>query len=402
MRHVAVYVTGSVAAYKAVEVVRALQKKGDVVRVAETQAATRLVGPATFASLTKAAVLTDLWSETIQGTVPHIELADWSDLAVVVPATADVIAKLANGIADDAVTTTLLATSAPIVVVPAMNVHMWASPATQRNIQTLRTDGHLVMEPASGYLAEGYSGKGRLPAVNEIVDFLDQALPIAGSLAGKHVVVTLGGTREPIDPVRYLGNCSSGKMGLAVAQAALSQGATVTMIKGSVSVALPNSPRLTIVPVETTEEMATAVKKAMTDADVLVMTAAVADFKPLLKSQSKIKKQAGQDSYQLSLTTTVDILRAAGEKKQPGQLIVGFAAETDDLLENAHDKLTKKHADMIVANDVSDNKIGFGSDENQVTILRQHQPAEQWPKMSKVALGEKLIALIAQMLGKED
>ena len=403
VKHVAVYVTGSIAAYKAVELVRTLQKKGLTVRVAETKAATELVGPATFASLTKHRVLTNLWAASVNGHVPHIELADWADLAVVVPATANVIAKMANGIADDAVTASLLATSAPVAVIPAMNSHMWANPATQRNVRVLKQDGRLLMEPSTGYLAEGYQGKGRLPAVSAIADFAEAALvDDKGLLSQRKVVVTLGGTREPVDPVRFLGNRSSGKMGLAIAQAALNAGAAVTIIAGSVQVKLPTSPRCHIVKVTTTEEMATVVKQEMNDAAVLVMAAAVADFKLASPAKQKIKKVAGRSTYQLTLVPTIDILKTAGELKRPEQLVIGFAAETNDLLANAQQKLVEKRADVIVANDVSDSHIGFGSNDNRVTILRPHQQPAKWPLMSKKTVGERLVDLIAQLLRKED
>lgn len=403
VKHVAVYVTGSIAAYKAVELVRTLQKKGLTVRVAETKAATELVGPATFASLTKHRVLTNLWAASVNGHVPHIELADWADLAVVVPATANVIAKMANGIADDAVTAALLATSAPVAVIPAMNSHMWANPATQRNVRVLKQDGRLLMEPSTGYLAEGYQGKGRLTAVSAIADFAEAALvDDKGLLSQRKVVVTLGGTREPVDPVRFLGNRSSGKMGLSIAQAALNAGAAVTIIAGSVQVKLPTSPRCHIVKVTTTEEMATVVKQEMNDAAVLVMAAAVADFKLASPAKQKIKKAAGRSTYQLTLVPTIDILKTAGELKRPEQLVIGFAAETNDLLANAQQKLVEKRADVIVANDVSDSHIGFGSDDNRVTILRPHQQPAKWPLMSKQTVGERLVDLIAQLLRKED
>ncbi|MCI1926013.1 MAG: bifunctional phosphopantothenoylcysteine decarboxylase/phosphopantothenate--cysteine ligase CoaBC [[Lactobacillus] timonensis] len=403
VKHVAVYVTGSIAAYKAVELVRALQKKGLTVRVAETKAATKLVGPVTFASLTKYSVLVDLWDESAEGHVPHIELADWADLAVVVPATANVISKMANGIADDAVTAALLATSAPIAIIPAMNSHMWGNPATQRNINVLKQDGRLLMEPATGYLAEGYQGKGRLPAISAIANFVETVL-IADDdqLSKRKVVVTLGGTREPLDPVRFLGNRSSGKMGVAIARAALNAGATVTIIAGSVQVQLPQSPHCQIIKVTTTEEMATAVNQELNDADVLVMAAAVADFKLASPAQQKIKKAAGRSNYQLTLVPTIDILKSAGQRKRPGQLVVGFAAETNDLIANAQKKLANKNADVIVANDVGGLHGAFGSEDNRVTILQPNQDPDKWPLMSKKAVGKRLVGLIAQLLRKEN
>lgn len=399
MKHVAVYVTGSIAAYKAVELVRLLQKKGFAVRVAETSAATKLVGPATFSALTKHEVLCDLWSESGHGRIPHIELADWSDLAVIVPATANVIAKLAHGVADDAVSTSLLATSAPVIIVPAMNVHMWENPATQRNLTVLKADGRLIMEPEEGYLAEGYSGKGRLPSVASIAEFVCQAANnLTGDLMGRKFAITLGGTCEPIDPVRFLGNRSTGKMGLAIAKAVVKRGAEVTIIAGNIQVSLPSDPQVNIIHAPTTEAMADAVQAAMVDADVLVMAAAVADFRVVKPAQRKMKKTTGKSSYQLTLVPTVDILKRAGEQKKPGQLVVGFAAETDDLLNNAQQKLINKHADLIVANDVGNAQIGFGSNNNQVTILRPNHQAETWPLMSKQMVGDRLASLIASLL----
>lgn len=398
MTKIAVYLSGSIAAYKGVMLVRELQKAGHQVRVVMTPAATRLVTPATLASLTHYPVLTDLWEPANEGKVPHIELADWSELAVVAPASADIIAKLAHGIADDAATTTLLATQAPIIVVPAMNSHMLAKPSVQRNLQQLRMDGCTVMDTDTGYLAEGYSGKGRFPEPDQIAAFILKQLETTQLLKGKKVLVTAGGTVEYLDPVRYLGNRSSGKMGIAIAQAAAKLGADVTLVTGRLSTSLPLDPRIHTVSAMTSEEMLAAVDHDFSQADVLVMAAAVADFKPQQEASEKIKKQAGQNEYQLTLQTTTDILATMGRKKRPNQLVVGFAAESSQLISHAQEKLTKKHADMIVANNIKQEGIGFNADDNQVTILETGLKPDTWPIMSKAQLADRLMEKIAQKL----
>lgn len=398
MAKILVHVTGSVAAFKAVTVVRLLQKQHHEVRVVMTKAATRLIGPATFASLTHYPVLTDLWQTTQDGKIPHIELADWADYSIVVPASADVIAKLANGLADDAVTTTLLATSTPVVVVPAMNTHMWYQKATQRNIKQLQSDGKLILSPVNGQLAEGYQGTGRMPEPPEIVQFLMDIMTKENELAGKRVLISLGGTVSPLDPVRYIGNWSSGKMGWAIVKAALSMGAEVVVVAGRTKVDLPtNIARLQVKRVQTTQEMYTAIAEEFSNCDVLIMAAAVADFQPAQVAQQKIKKRADQTIITLELRPTVDILQAMGKQKSH-QLTVGFAAETQTVLANAEKKLAAKHADLIVANDVSDEQIGFNAEDNQVTLLRPGQAPEKWPVATKTAVGKRLMKVIAKML----
>lgn len=397
MANIVVYVSGSVAAFKSVTLVRKLQKSGNAVRVVMSPAATKLIQPAMFASLTHYPVLTDLWSETDKGRVPHVELADWTDWAIVAPASADIIAKLANGIADDPVSTTVLATGAPVIVVPAMNSHMLLQPATQRNIRQLIADGKYVMNTDEGLLAEGYSGKGRMPEPDEIVNYF-KSISNIGSLANKKVIVTAGGTIAPLDPVRFIGNRSSGKMGIAIASAAAQLGADVTLITGNISTKLPNNPHIKVIPVETTQQMYVEVKRNFTGADALIMAAAVADFKPIQNSNKKIKKESGQTTYDLTLTTSIDILKTMGANKRPGQLVVGFAAETNDLLENAQVKLANKNADMIVANDVSKKGQGFNSDFNEVIILQKGKPAITWHKQSKNGIGKKLMDLVAKKI----
>ena len=391
-----IYITGSIAAYKAISVVRDFQKEGHEVRVAMTEEAVHLIGTQTLAALTKHPVLTDLWKENRADKIQHIELADWTDIAVVVPATANFIAKIANGIADDAASTTFLATAAPKYVIPAMNSHMWSNPAFQRNLQQLKQDGIFVMDPDTGRLAEGYNGKGRMPEPAAIMNWINSSLQVNDELAGKKVVITAGGTISPLDPVRYLGNRSSGKMGLALANAALRAGAEVVLIVGHVSVPIPASSKMTVIHVETTEEMLTAVKKAFSTADALIMAAAVADYEPVNYIDHKIKKQDQGDKLKIYLKETPDILKTMGSLKQEQQVVVGFAAETNDLLENATKKLKNKNADMIVANNVSQGV--FGSDRDKVTVLRKDKANENIAETTKVEIAKKIITLVAEEL----
>ena len=397
MARITVYLSGSIAAYKGIEVVRGLQKAGHEVRVVMTTAATKLVGPATLNALTKYPVLTDLWNDQSQP-IPHIELADWTELALVVPASADLLAKMANGIADDAASTTLLATAAPKMVAPAMNRQMWAAPATQRNLAQLAEDGVTIIEPVTGRLAEGYSGHGRLPEPDEIVTRVQEFLSQRGQLAGRRVVVTAGGTREPLDPVRYIGNRSSGKMGIAIARAAAQAGAQVTLITGQVSVSLPQDANIHPVSALTTEEMLAAVQEAFVSADALIMAAAVADYRPVKVAEQKVKKGHDHELRTLELTETVDILRTIAAAKRTDQLVVGFAAETEKLLDHAQEKLASKHADMIVANSVAGATGAFGRDDDQVTILQKGKDPEKWPRLSKTAVAQRLVARLAEQL----
>lgn len=395
MAKIVVYVTGSVAAFKAVSVVRALQKQGHELQVVMTASAQEFIGQATFASVLHQPVLTDMWARTNQGHVPHIELADWTELAVVVPATANIIAKMANGLADDTATSTLLATTAPKLVVPAMNNHMWANQATQRNLALLEADGVKIMEPAEGLLAEGYAGKGRMPAVESIVATINDLL--AAPANGQRLVVTAGGTREPIDPVRFIGNRSSGKMGIEIARAAAQAGYQVDLIVGQVEVAVPKNERIKVTQVESTEAMYQAVDQAFEGADGLVMAAAVADYKVDHPADQKIKKTSATSNLSLELTQGPDILATMGAKKRTGQIVMGFAAETDHLDDHAQAKLTRKHADVIVGNNVSQAGSGFGTDTNQVTIYQPNQAPQQWKQMSKAAVAQGLIQLISHL-----
>lgn len=388
--------TGGIALYKGIEVIRSLERDGHQVRVAMTESATKLVTPSTLHALTHHPVLTSLWNDN-NSPVPHIELADWSDYAIVLPATANIIGKMAHGIADDAVSTSILATAVPKIVVPAMNTNMWNNPAVQRNVAQLRQDGVTVLEPAVGMLAEGYRGKGRLPEPSEIISQLRSIIngSIRGSLLGKKVLITAGGTREPIDPVRFIGNRSSGKMGIAIAKAAADAGATVELVLGQISVPQPVNPRINIYRVESTEEMQAKVTELFPAADILIMAAAVADFRPAQVANQKIKKQDDQERLGLQLVKTTDILKTVAEKKRTDQLVVGFAAETTDLVQNANSKLRRKNADIIIANSVARDNGAFGSDLNQVTILQLGTEPVQWSKMTKIEVAIKLIQLLA-------
>lgn len=400
MAKIVVHITGSIAAFKAVTVVRMLQKAGHQVRVAMTKSATKLIGPATLASLTHYPVMTDLWEPSTKGEIPHIELADWADYSLVVPASADIIAKMANGIADDPVSTTLLATPSPIVVVPAMNTHMWQQPATQRNIARLIQDGKIIMQPVHGRLAEGYAGDGRMQEPIDVVNFFDGVIHQSNELAGKRIIVSLGGTLSPIDPVRYIGNRSSGKMGWAIAQAAYHMGAQVDVVAGRTSISLPKlGDRMTIYRVQTTQDMYETINQLFDKSNALIMAAAVADFKVTNYAEQKIKKVAGQEQINLQLEPNIDILKTFGEQKKD-QLTIGFAAETQDVIENAQQKLTSKYADLIIANDVSQSDAGFNADTNKVTILRPGYDPESWDQDTKQAIGVKLMQLVNSMLKK--
>lgn len=400
MAKIVVHITGSIAAFKAVTVVRMLQKAGHQVRVAMTKSATKLIGPATLASLTHYPVMTDLWEPSTKGQIPHIELADWADYSLVVPASADIIAKMAHGIADDPVSTTLLATPSPVVVVPAMNTHMWQQPATQRNIARLIQDGKVIMQPVHGKLAEGYVGDGRMPEPIDVVNFFNGVIHQSNELASKRIIISLGGTLSPIDPVRYIGNRSSGKMGWAIAQAAYHMGAQVDVVAGRTSISLPKlGDRMTIYRVQTTQDMYETINQLFDKSNALIMAAAVADFKVTNYADQKIKKVDGQEQINLQLEPNIDILKTFGEQKKD-QLTIGFAAETQDVIENAQQKLTSKHADLIIANDVSQSDTGFNADTNKVTILRPGYDPESWAQDTKQAIGVKLMQLVNSILKK--
>lgn len=383
---IGVFVMGGIAAYKVPELVRQLIKKGAQVQVAMTQSAQEFVTPLTLQVLTKRPVLTHTFDEREPSQVQHVAMADWCDLALVVPATANGLAKMAHGLADDVVTTTLLAVTAPILVVPAMNVHMYENPATQRNLAQLRADGLTIMEPDTGFLAEGYEGKGRLPELHRIVAQVERLYArthLPQSLAGKQVMVSAGGTRERIDPVRYISNDSSGKMGYAMAQAADWLGATVTLVSTTHSLLPPEG--VQVQEVASAQELAQAMTSHYDQMDYVVMAAAVSDYRVKYPHDQKIKKVAGQTDWQLDLVANPDILAQLGQTKRQ-QVLIGFAAETQNLLEHARAKLSKKGADWLIANDVSNLAIGFNSDKNQVYVLGAQGQEVLLPQQSKTSL----------------
>ena len=383
---IGVFVMGGIAAYKVPELVRQLIKKGAQVQVAMTQSAQEFVTPLTLQVLTKRPVLTHTFDEREPSQVQHVAMADWCDLALVVPATANGLAKMAHGLADDVVTTTLLAVTAPVLVVPAMNVHMYENPATQRNLAQLRADGLTIMEPDTGFLAEGYEGKGRLPELHRIVAQVERLYArthLPQSLAGKQVIVSAGGTRERIDPVRYISNDSSGKMGYAMAQAADWLGATVTLVSTTQSLLPPEG--VQVHEVASAQELAQAMTAHYDQMDYVVMAAAVSDYRVKHPHDQKIKKVAGQTDWQLDLVENPDILAQLGQTKRQ-QVLIGFAAETQNLLEHARAKLSKKGADWLIANDVSNPVIGFNSDKNQVYVLGAQGQEVLLPQQSKTSL----------------
>ncbi len=393
---IALGVTGGIAAYKAAEVVRALQDRGIRVQVVMTRAAQEFVRPLTFAALSGEKVITSMFSPSeehapnIDSAIEHIAVAQSIDALVVVPATADVLAHFAQGIAGDFLTTLYLATTAPVVVAPAMNVNMWNHPATQSNLQVLRQRGVKIVEPGAGYLACGMTGPGRLAETEAIVAAVLEALGASQDLTGETVLITAGPTREKIDPVRYLTNRSSGRMGYALAEAALRRSARVLLVSGPTSLTPPGAAEVT--PVESAEEMRDAVLKLLPQASIVIKTAAVSDYRPKAAAAQKIKRKGPMS---LELEATPDILQELSRRKT-SQTIVGFAAETENVLENARQKLLAKHLDAIVVNDVSREGVGFDSDRNAVTILT-HDAVVEVPETTKWEVAQRVLDQVVRL-----
>lgn len=395
-KKILVCVTGGIAVYKAVALVSKLTQAGANVKVMMTKSAMEFVQPLSFQAMSRNDVYFDTFDEKDSSVIAHIDLADWADLVIVAPATANVIGKLANGIADDMVTTTILATTSDVWIAPAMNVHMYENAAVIRNIAQLSSDGYQFIEPSEGFLACGYVGKGRLEEPEKIVQlvgmyFIPKELPLKGT----KVVVTAGPTRERIDPVRFLTNFSSGKMGYAMAEAAASLGAETILISGPVSLVPPAN--VTLVSVESAKEMLDAVLLHFDTASMVIKTAAVADYKPKEVYSQKMKKQAGDSALVLERTT--DILLELGKRKK-NQLLIGFAAETNDVIHYAKSKLVKKNADYIIANDVTEEESGFGTETNTVTLVGKNIE-RQFPNQSKKELAMQLMETIIH-LEKDD
>jgi phosphopantothenoylcysteine decarboxylase / phosphopantothenate---cysteine ligase len=391
-------VTGGIAVYKAAALTSKLTQAGADVKVILSESACEFVAPLTFQALSKNDVYTDTFDEKDSKVIAHIDLADWADLILVAPATANVIGKLANGIADNMITTTLLAATKPVWIAPAMNVHMYSHPAVQKNIETLYRFGYRYIEPGEGYLACGYVGKGRLEEPEIIVETIERFfLPGNLILSGKKIVITAGPTREKIDPVRYITNHSSGKMGYAIAEEAAKIGARVVLISGPVTISPPSGVEL--IQVESAEDMYQAVMKEYTDADIVIKTAAVADYRPKTSYDHKVKKQDGDEK--LELERTKDILFELGKNKKE-QVLIGFAAETDHVAEYAQKKLLKKNADMIVANNVKTAGAGFGTDTNIVTLFKRDGSAMELPLLSKNEVAVKILQEASHLLGNEE
>src|SRR6202521_161909 len=394
---IALGVSGGVAAYKAAEILRLLQDRGIRVQVVMTHAAQEFIRPLTFAALSGEKVITDMFgsasgAETanVESAIEHIAVAQSIDALVVVPATADVLARFAQGIANDFLSTLSLATTAPVVVAPAMNVNMWNHEATQANLEILRKRGVRIVEPGEGYLACGMTGSGRLAENETIVAAVMEALGASQDLAGETVLVTAGPTREKIDPVRYLTNRSSGRMGYAIAEAALRRGARVLLVSGPTAIAAPGAAELT--QVESADEMLTAVLKLLPESTVVIKTAAVADFRPKAPAPQKIKRK-GETT--LELEATADILKEITVRKT-SQIVIGFAAETENVLENARQKLAAKHLDAIVVKDVSREGVGFDSERNAVTIITHHEVIEV-PETTKWEVAQRVLDQIVPM-----
>ncbi len=393
---VALAVSGGIAAYKAAEIVRLLQDRSIRVQVVMTRAAQEFVRPLTFAALSGEKVITSMFApgeeqnSNIDSAIEHIAVAQSIDALLVAPATADVLAHFAQGLATDFLTTLYLATTAPVVVAPAMNVNMWNHPATQKNLEVLRARGVKIVEPGAGYLACGMTGAGRLAENEAIIAAVMEALGASQDLAGETVLVTAGPTREKIDPARYLTNRSSGRMGYAVAEAALRRGARVLLVSGPTSLTPPSAAEVTRV--ETAEQMLNAVLNLLPQATIVIKTAAVSDYRPKSVSEQKIKRKG---AIALELEPTADILKEISVRKQ-SQIVIGFAAETENVLENALQKLASKNLDGIVVNDVSHEGVGFDSERNQVAIITHDQIVEV-PETTKWEVAQRVLDQVLRL-----
>lgn len=390
-------VSGGIAAYKAAALCSKLAQSGAKVRVVMTEAAAKFIGPLTFQALSRNPVAIDTFDEHDPSVIQHIDLADSADLVVIAPATANLIGKMAAGLADDMLTAMLLATQAQIIAAPAMNVHMWMHPAVQQNMEVLKSRGVSFIEPGEGQLACGYTGKGRMAEPGEILQRIISFFDAKKPLAGRRVLVTAGGTIERIDPVRYISNDSSGKMGFAFAEAARDMGAEVTVVCGNVSAAPPAG--VAVVRAESAERMLEAVLERFEQTDIVVKAAAVADYRPKLAADRKIKKDG--ETMTIELVKNPDILKTLGERKN-GQFLIGFAAETDNLETHARDKLKRKNCDLIVANDVTVPGAGFGSDQNTVAVFDAKGPVLNLPLMDKSQIARRILELAAERIAGRD
>ncbi len=394
-------VTGGIACYKAADLASKLTQKNAQVDVILTPAAERFITAATFSAVTGRPAWTDaaMYTPNPAGQFPHVALAQAAELIAIVPATANTLAKLAHGLADNLLTTAVLASRAPLLLAPAMETHMWEHPATQANVQTLRARGAHIVGPEVGHLASGATGIGRMAEPSTIMEAMRYVLGLQGPLQGHKVLITAGGTREPLDPVRFITNPSTGKMGVALAAAARDAGATTILVHAPLAVPIPYG--VQSIPVTTAQEMYDAVMQEVQDATVFIAAAAVADFRPVQQASHKLKKDEVGPTWTLTLERTPDILGTVGHLRQKHgrpYVLVGFAAETQDLIPAAREKLIRKGLDLIVANDITAPQAGFAVDTNQVTIVDREGNVTPWPPMSKEAVAEQLMAQIIDRL----
>ena len=396
-RFIVLGVTGSIAAYKSVELARRLTRAGATVQVVMSRSATEFVRPLTFQALTYRPVEVEMFQIQDERAAGHIAMGRQADVVVIAPATAHVLARLANGFSDDLIATTVLATDAPIVLAPAMETHMWQNAATRANVATLRQRGARIVEPESGPLASGDIGPGRLASLERIEAAVVEALTASQALAGRRVVVTAGPTLEPIDPVRFVSNRSSGKMGYAIAAAAADAGAEVFLVSGPTALRAPAGTQL--VPIETAEQLRDAVLGLLPNADAVVMAAAVADYRPIETRERKIKKRDAGKEMTLRLTENPDILKAIVAARRAGAIVVGFKAETGDATAEAGRMLREKKLDLVVANDVSDPGSAFGSDTDRVTFVSA-DGVEALPLLAKTEVARRLVAKLAERLAR--
>lgn len=394
-KHIIVAVSAGIAAYKAIEVVSRLRKKGAEVKVVMTQNATHIASPLTFGEISGHPVALDMFEQVHQWDVEHIALATWADAYVVVPATANVIGKIYAGIADDMLTTTIMATTAPKYLCPAMNTEMYNNLITQRNLEGLRSLGYHIMDPAEGWLACGITGVGRLPEPEAIVDWLEAKMCSTNELEGTTILVTAGGTQESIDPVRYIGNRSSGKMGYAIAEQAARMGAKVILVSAPTSLPIPNG--VDFISADSAVSMQEAVEARYNDVNVVIMAAAVSDFRVLHKAEQKIKKM---ESMTIELVKNPDILQGLGSKKNH-QILVGFAAETEHVIKYGQDKVARKNLDMLVANDVSKSNAGFNVDTNEGYFLYPDKEPKEMPNMKKSDLARHILREVIDLVANK-
>jgi phosphopantothenoylcysteine decarboxylase/phosphopantothenate--cysteine ligase len=394
-KHILLGVTGSIAAYKTASLIRLLVKAGAEVKVVMTPLAKQFITPLTLATLSKNPILVDFFDPTNGAWNSHVSLGMWADAYLIAPASANTIGKMANGVADNLLLTSYLSAKCPVFVAPAMDLDMYAHSSTQRNLDVLRSYGNHIIEATSGELASGLDGKGRMEEPEKIVEYLDRFFSVSQDLKGKNVLITSGPTYEKIDPVRFIGNYSSGKMGFALAEECAKRGATVTLVTGPVALSL-NNQTIKRVDVESAQEMYEEVDAVFASMDITILCAAVADYRPMKKFDEKMKKESSSDVLNIQLTKTIDIASTLGSKKTENQLLVGFALETNNEFDNAKDKLNRKNLDFIVLNSLNDKGAGFRHDTNKVTILNKKGEEKSFGLKSKIEVAKDIIDVIME------